>query len=217
MMRRYDRDGVASTDETMLEHPDAPAGANGLVDVASTDNGGFVVAWTNIDSDAMQAGVFYQVFAGQGGWAIIADTATVIELDEGEALDIDIIVQNEPDDGLSYFWDFGDGFGANALDATHLYAEEDTYTVTFSAIDSDLNEVSKTFTVVVSNVAPEVDAGADQTGEQGEVFYFTAHRHGCRQRRPDLHLGLRQWRNGPGTRSQLRLHQPRRADRHRHR
>ena len=174
MMRRFDAAGNPVTGEMMLEYPDAPGESNGLVDVAAAHNGGFIVAWTNINPELMTASVFHQVFAGEGGWSILADTDNTIEIDEGDELTIPVTVVNEPDDGLTYIWDFGDGFGANTLAAPHTYADDDTYTVTFTAIDSDLNEVTKTFTVEVANVAPTVDAGDDQAGEQGDVFAFTA-------------------------------------------
>ena len=53
------------------------------------------------------------------------------------------------------------------IDATHAYADNGVYTVTVTVKDDDGNEVSDTFTVTVNNVDPTLDAGQDQTVDEG--------------------------------------------------
>jgi PKD repeat protein len=62
-------------------------------------------------------------------------------------------------------WDFGDGNTANTLNATNTYADNGEYTATLTVTDDDGDTGTDTLTVTVSNVAPTVDAGADQTVE----------------------------------------------------
>ncbi len=53
--------------------------------------------------------------------------------------------------------------------ATHVYADNGTYTVTVTVTDDDLGVGSDTFTVTVNNVAPTVDAGLDQIADEGAI------------------------------------------------
>ncbi|MBF8266567.1 MAG: hypothetical protein HW388_75 [Dehalococcoidia bacterium] len=64
---------------------------------------------------------------------------------------------------------YGDGSGNQALSLTgktfnlsHVYADNGTYTVTVTVTDDDGGSGFDTLTVTVNNVAPVVNAGADQ-------------------------------------------------------
>jgi len=70
-------------------------------------------------------------------------------------------------------WNFGDGVATDGtLTPLHVYADNGTYTVTLTVTDDDGGVGSDTLTVTVSNVAPTVEAGADQTVDEGELVNF---------------------------------------------
>jgi uncharacterized repeat protein (TIGR02543 family) len=75
--------------------------------------------------------------------------------------------------------DWGDGsahttFNLAAIGAitgqSHTYADNGTYTVTVRVTDKDGASDARTFNVVVANVAPTVNAGADATIAWGNIF-----------------------------------------------
>ncbi|MFC1602205.1 PKD domain-containing protein [Pseudomonadota bacterium] len=77
-------------------------------------------------------------------------------------------------DTHTYSWDFGDGKSSSgSLTPSHAYTDNGVYTVKLSVKDSDGDIGSDTLIVTVSNVAPTVDAGNDQTGGQGEELSFS--------------------------------------------
>ncbi len=72
--------------------------------------------------------------------------------------------------------DWGDGTavaagvvdqGANTVSGSHVYANQGTFTVTVTVDDGDGGVGSDTFLVTVANVAPVVDAGANQNAQEG--------------------------------------------------
>jgi PKD repeat protein len=70
--------------------------------------------------------------------------------------------------------DWGDGATGDALDASHVYADNGTYTVTVCVTDDDGSAGCDTLNVVVENVAPTVDAGPDQTLDEGTEVVVSA-------------------------------------------
>ena len=71
-------------------------------------------------------------------------------------------------------WDFGDGSTASGtLTPSHVYPENGVYTVTLTVTDSDGASGSDTAVVTVQNVAPAVNAGLDQTVDQGQSVNFS--------------------------------------------
>ena len=67
-------------------------------------------------------------------------------------------------------WDFGDGSTASdTLTPTHTYAKNGTYTVTLTVTDNSGGVGTSTLTVTINNVNPVVEAGNDQTVNEGDA------------------------------------------------
>ncbi|RLJ18328.1 hypothetical protein DJ031_11755 [bacterium endosymbiont of Escarpia laminata] len=72
-------------------------------------------------------------------------------------------------------WNFGDGSApvSGSLTLSHVYADNGVYTVTLIVTDKDGGIGSDILTVTVNNVAPSVDAGADQMFNEGDTANFS--------------------------------------------
>ena len=96
-------------------------------------------------------------------------------VNEGDLISFNALGSHDPDGGelTSYEWDFGDGTMAFGSEVTHVYADNDIYAVTLTVTDGEEASASDTLTVAVNNVAPVVDAGADQTVNKGTEVSFS--------------------------------------------
>lgn len=75
--------------------------------------------------------------------------------------------------GLTYHWDFGDGYTSNLQNVTHAYQNAGNFTVTLTA--TDVNGCSKTYTQQVTvNPAPVINIGSDQKICVGSSVTLTA-------------------------------------------
>ncbi len=92
--------------------------------------------------------------------------------DEGSVIMLDASGSSDPDsDPLTYAWDLDDdGFYDDATGAIISHTWNDNYggTVSVEVSDGQLTDTAST-TVTVSNVAPTVNAGSDQTVNEGEL------------------------------------------------
>jgi PKD repeat protein len=81
---------------------------------------------------------------------------------------------SDPDGGtVSVHWDFGDGETAgDTFSPSHTYADDGNYLVTLTVTDESGLSTTDTLWVRVQNVAPDVDAGPEQTVEGGDVVQF---------------------------------------------
>ena len=84
---------------------------------------------------------------------------------EGVAVAFDGSGSTDPDgDALGYAWTFGDGAAGTGVAPAHGYAASGTYTVTLTVTDTrGASSAPVTTTATISNAAPVVNAGPDQT------------------------------------------------------
>ena len=72
-------------------------------------------------------------------------------------------------------WGFGDGATATGtLTPTHAYGDDGFYTTTLTVTADYGASGSATSTVTIDNVAPAVDTGADQAGDEGDTLLVSA-------------------------------------------
>lgn len=82
---------------------------------------------------------------------------------EGAAISFNGLASSDPDgDSISYAWTFGDGNTGIGSQPVHAYSDGGSYNVTLVVTDSSgAVSAPDSSTVVVSNVAPTVEAGPD--------------------------------------------------------
>ncbi|MEL6442776.1 MAG: PKD domain-containing protein [Bacteroidota bacterium] len=78
----------------------------------------------------------------------------------GESGTYTAFVNDDATGPCEYTWDWGDGQTATGLTATHMYAEEGTYTVTFSAACKANTDVETLLVTVTAPPPPPVEAPA---------------------------------------------------------
>jgi PKD repeat protein len=103
-------------------------------------------------------------------------------VNEGDIVDLDPATFTDPGtaDTHTATVDWGDGtppepgvvdeaHGSGTVAGSHVYADNGVYTVTVTVTDDDGASDSDTLTMTVANVAPVVEAGADQTVDEGDT------------------------------------------------
>ncbi len=101
-------------------------------------------------------------------------TAVDGDVNEGTEVNLTATVTDPGADTLTYTWDFGDGDTDEGedLDAVaHTWTQEGSYTVRLTVNDGTAS-TTDTISVNVVNVAPTVDAGDDQTIDEGDSVTF---------------------------------------------
>ncbi len=108
----------------------------------------------------------------------VADAGGPYEADEGSPISFDASASSDPDgDLLAYEWDFNnDGifdFSSSEPYATYTWADDYTGIVMLRVTDEEGFSDTATAEVTVNNVAPEVDAGSDQSMNEGSFVAFS--------------------------------------------
>jgi PKD repeat protein len=99
-----------------------------------------------------------------------ADAGNDQTVDEGELVQFNGTA-NDPEGQLAAVrWEFGDGISATGtLTPTHTYADDGTFFVTLVVTDISGLSASDNLTMMVENVAPTVEAGSNQTADEGDT------------------------------------------------
>ncbi|MCC5615423.1 PKD domain-containing protein [Nostoc sp. CHAB 5836] len=96
-----------------------------------------------------------------------------ITINEGAIANFNAIATDQGFDNLTYNWDFGDGTGPLVgQSVSHIFADNDDYTVSLTVRDSDGAVTIQTLNVKVNNVAPTVSAGTDSIANEGQTITF---------------------------------------------
>ena len=122
-------------------------------------------------------------------------------IDEGSAATLAASFVDPDPDTHTVVVDWGDGSATgSSLDDTHVYADDGIYTITVAVTDDDGGTDSDTRTVTVNNVAPVVDAGGDQTIDEGSAATLAA---SFVDPGADTHTVVVDWGDGSATGSSL--------------
>jgi PKD repeat protein len=162
---------VGTVSETPSGPPGSTAGTDGTVDGSHVyaDNSVYTVTVTVYDDDG----------------ALTSDTLTVTVLNVAPAVEAgsdQTVVEGEvvsfsgsftdpgSADTHTIEWDFGDGTTTvGTLTPNHVYADNGIYTVTLTVTDDDGGVGVDALTITANNIAPTVNAGPDQTVNEGAV------------------------------------------------
>ena len=138
-----------------------------------SDNGIYTVTLTVTDNDGAISSDTLSVTVSNVAPSI-TELDGPIAINEGETATFSAAATDPGDDSLTYVWNFGDGSETvTGTSVEHLFADNGTYTVTLTVTDDDGASTSQTLDVIVSNVAPTVDAGSNITTEEGAGVTFS--------------------------------------------
>jgi hypothetical protein len=158
-------------------------------DGAVTDNGDGTWSWSLLVADDGTGSVTVRASDGEHvdaedtfSWSAL-NVAPVVDaglgdtIDEGGTFSGSGSFTDPGADTWTATVDYGDGAGPQILSLvgksfslSHLYADDDTYTVTVCVDDDDTGHGCDTVFVTVHNVAPVVDAGSGATIDEGGTF-----------------------------------------------
>ncbi len=104
----------------------------------------------------------------------VADAGADLVVDEGTAV---MLAGGFTDPGSgdthTFSWSPGDGTIIPARSTVHTYAEQGTFTATFTVTDDDSGTSSDTATVTVRNVAPTITSTPGTTATVGSPYSYT--------------------------------------------
>ncbi|MCH8816630.1 MAG: PKD domain-containing protein [Chloroflexi bacterium] len=153
-------DGATGTGQTVT-HAYATAATYIATLTVTDDDGGVGSASTTVTVSAPNTAPTARAGLDQTG-------------DEGDSFAFDGSGSFDADGTIvSYEWDFGDGETASGITASHIYADNDVYTVTLTVTDDGGSTGSDTALATVANVAPVAAAGGPYAGETGSPITFT--------------------------------------------
>jgi DNA/RNA endonuclease G (NUC1)/PKD repeat protein len=104
----------------------------------------------------------------------ITSITTAGHLSEGQSASFSATASDPGNDDLTYLWNFGDGSTpVTGATVNHTYTDNGTYTTTLVVTDLEGAFATQTQTVTVNNLAPVVNAGADQSTRPGQALNFS--------------------------------------------
>ena len=167
--------GTADTHTVVIDWGDGSANGSGLSDShAYADDGVFTVTVTVTDDDGGHGSDSLQVTVENAAPVVVAGGD--LTADEGGTVSVAGSFTDpgsEDTHSLQIHW--GDGTVENgSFTASHVYADDGTYTVTMTVTDDDSGVGTDTLTVTVANVAPTVVAGSDQSADEGDAVSVAA-------------------------------------------
>ncbi len=144
---------------------------------AYDDNGTFIVTLVVTDNTGLSSSD--TLTATINNVAPTVDAGTNQNAFEGDTISLDPATFSDPGtaDTHTATINWGDGTveagtvnqGAGTVSGSHVYGDNGSYTVTVIVNDDDGGQGSDSFSVTVANVAPQVNAGNDQTADEGDT------------------------------------------------
>ncbi len=140
---------------------------NNLLDNTSVYSG-----LANIKYAEVQAsGIKYVIFYNGGNRWVMDDLTYSVNPNEGDVVDFVASIVDPGADTHTISWSFGDGNTATGtLTPSHAFGDNGFYTVTITVTDDDGGVGTTSVTITVDNIAPTVNAGADQTSDEGTTI-----------------------------------------------
>lgn len=132
------------------------------------DNGVYTVTLTVTDEDNLTDSVSHDV--------TILDLAPTADFtwapeqqDQGAAVQFTDASTSSPDAIVGWNWNFGGLGTSNEQHPAFTFLDDGIYSVSLTVTDDDGDVGTNTVLVTVNNVAPEANAGPDQTVNEGEL------------------------------------------------
>ena len=106
--------------------------------------------------------------------APVANAGPDLTLDEGSTVTFTgAFTDPGTADTHTFRWSFGDGTQVTARNPSHTYAEQGSFTATFTVTDDDLGTHADSATVTVRNVAPTITSTPGTSATVGNPYSYT--------------------------------------------
>ncbi|MEA5551989.1 PKD domain-containing protein [Anabaena cylindrica UHCC 0172] len=137
-----------------------------------TEDGSYIVTLTVSDTNGGATSETLSVQVNNAA-PIITNISSDTNVNEGAIANFSATATDPGNDTITYTWNFGDGTDAIiGENVNHIFADNGIYTVTLTVSDSEGANTFQTITTNVSNVAPIVEAGVNQTIYISETVNF---------------------------------------------
>ena len=135
--------------------------------------------YNNKFAKVQASGIAYVIFHDTAAYWGLDDLIFIYENAEFNEGDTVGFIGSYTDPGIydthTFDWDFGDGSThvSGTLTPSYIYGDNGVYTVTLTVTDDDGGVGTGTIDVTILNVAPTVEAGADQVADEGNIVSFS--------------------------------------------